>query len=257
MSNEINILQLNVWMGKVEGNLRRFFRNNNFDIICLQEVMYSSDAEKHLGRLCFDAHQIIESSGMPYHFFSPNWRSKMANGHVEVGNMILSKSPFISQHSEFVHGRYVPDMILGKDAISGNINVQIAKLASGLTVINHHGFWYPSPVGDDESLVAFRRLAKIIKPYAASEPLVLCGDLNLIHDAPAMRSLDFLEDLTDTHGVKNTLTGLKFDGEVACDHIMINSQVALSKFIVHDALVSDHCALSAKIKLHSSLEPSA
>lgn len=245
----MKVLQLNVWMGKVEGNLRRFLLENDFDVICMQEVMHSDDAEKHLARLCFDAAQIIEASRLPYHFFSPNWRSKIGNGHMEVGNMILSRVPFVSEHSEFVHGRFVEDMTLGKASPSNNINVQIVKLENGLTVVNHHGFWYPSPVGNDESVGAFVKLAEIVKPYAETEPLVLCGDLNLIHEAPAMRALDFLRDLTAENDVKSTLSGLKFDGEVACDHIMVNNKMAVDGFAVLPALVSDHRAVMARVVL--------
>lgn len=237
-------------MGKVEGNLRRFFRNHNFDIICLQEVMYSADAKNHLAKLCFDASQIVDASGMPYLFFSPNWRSKMANGHLEVGNMILSRIPFVNEHSEFVHGHYIPDMILGSaPAPCNNLNVQIVTLANGLIVVNHHGFWRPNPLGDSESITAFKKLSQIVRPYAKQGPLVLCGDLNLVHAAPAMRSLDFLVDLTEQHEVKSTLSGLKFDGEVACDHIMTGPDLVVDDFKVHNDLVSDHLALSARIVL--------
>lgn len=44
----MKILQLNVWMGKVEGNLRRFLENNQFDVICMQEVFASQSREEHL-----------------------------------------------------------------------------------------------------------------------------------------------------------------------------------------------------------------
>lgn len=248
MSN-ISILQLNVWMGKVEGNLRRFFQSHNSDIICLQEVMYSADATRHLSKLCFDASQIAEASEMPYVFFSPNWQSVIANGHHEVGNMILSKIPIVKQHSEFVHGHFVPDMILGTAPMPcNNLNVQIVTLENGLTVVNHHGFWRPNPMGDEESKAAFQKLAQIVHPYAERGPLVLCGDLNLVHAAPAMRELDFLTDLTEVYGVTNTLSGLKYDGKVACDHIMTNSDITVDQFTVHDDLVSDHLALSAKIQ---------
>lgn len=249
MSN-ISILQLNVWMGKIEGNLRRFFQQHQFDIICLQEVMYSADAERHLSRLCFDASQIAAASGLPYVFFSPNWRSIMANGHLEVGNLILSRIPFIGQHSEFTHGQFVDDMVLGAAPTPGNnLTVQIATLENGLIVVNHHGFWRPDPLGDAESLIAFEKLAGTIRPYADQGHLVLCGDLNLVHDAPAMRYLDFLDDQTALHGVENTLSGLKFDGQVACDHIMTTPDLQVSNFIVHDDLISDHLAISTEISL--------
>ena len=41
----MKILQLNVWMGKIEGNLRRFLIENNFDIICMQEVFASENQD--------------------------------------------------------------------------------------------------------------------------------------------------------------------------------------------------------------------
>ena len=43
----MKILQLNVWMGKIEGNLKRFLQENDFDIICLQEVFASDDCQGH------------------------------------------------------------------------------------------------------------------------------------------------------------------------------------------------------------------
>lgn len=212
--------------------------------------MYSSDAERHLSKLCFDAAQIVEASGLPYVFFTPNWRSRMANGHLEVGNMVLSRIPFVGQHSEFTHGHYVPDMVLGAAPTPGNnLTVQVVELENGLQVVNHHGFWCSNPLGDEESQVAFRKLAEVVRPYADQGPLVLCGDLNLVHAAPAMRELDFLTDLTEAYGATTTLSGLKFDGQVACDHIMTTPGLAVNRFTIHDELISDHLAISAEITL--------
>jgi endonuclease/exonuclease/phosphatase family metal-dependent hydrolase len=82
-----------------------------------------------------------------------------------------------------------------------------------------------------------------------SGPLVVCGDFNIIHESIAMRPLDFLTDLTHEHGIKNTLTGLKFNGSVACDHILVNDQVSVKDFQVLDAVVSDHKALMPEIDI--------
>lgn len=243
----MKILQLNVWMGKVEGNLGRFLENNNFDVICLQEVMYSEDCETHLSRLCFDASRIIKVSGMPYYYFSPNWSSKIADGSFELGNMILSKIPFTTEQSHFVNGEYITETILGMSP-ANNLNVQIVELENGITVVNHHGFWRPSPVGDADTVKAFSKLAEIIKPYNKT-PLVMCGDLNIVHEAPAMRNLDFLRDLTFENSIKTTLSGLKFNGEVPCDHILINDKMEAIDFTVHPDLVSDHLALSAEVRV--------
>lgn len=242
----MRILQLNVWMGKVEGNLHRFFENNVFDVICLQEVMSSKTCEQHLSKLCFDATQIIKASSMPYHYFSPNWSSKIADGSFELGNMILSKIPFKTKQTFFVNGAYTTELILGASP-HNNLNVQIIELENGVVIANHHGFWRPQPMGDKDSIVAFSRLAKIVKPYSEKKPLVLCGDLNIEHAAPAMRELDFMEDLTYTNNVSSTMSGLKFNGKVACDHILINNQIKAKNFTLHPDLISDHLAISAEI----------
>ena len=84
---------------------------------------------------------------------------------------------------------------------------------------------------------------------AQTGPVVMCGDLNVIAESPAMRTLDFLTDLTPQNNVKTTLQNLKFVKDVACDHILINDQVTAKNFTVHDNLVSDHKTISAEIEL--------
>lgn len=242
----MKILQLNVWMGKVEGNLRRFLEDNDFDVICMQEVFASQSREQHLSRLCFDLSQIIKASRLEHAFFSPNWSFDMVGGECSLGNLILSKIPIVETHSEFVHGEYKAHFMLGKD-VGNNLNIQITKLENGLTVVNHHGFWRPDPMGDADSVKAFEKVGNIVSQIDG--PLVMCGNLNVIHDSPAMRPLDFLHDLTHEHQIKNTLSGLKYNGEVACDHILTNNFVQANNFTVHPDLVSDHLALSADIEL--------
>lgn len=241
----MKILQLNVWMGKVEGNLRRFLENNEFDVICMQEVFASSDREEHLSRLCFDLSQIIKVSGLEYSFFSPNWRSRIAGGTFEEGNLILSRIPFVETRSEFINGEYKSNMVLGK-TIGNNLNIQIAKLENGFTVVNHHGFWLPQPMGDENAVRAFEKVGQIVREIES--PIVMCGDLNNIYESPAMRPLDFLRNLTHECHVENTLSGLKFDGKVACDHILVSPDVEVMDFTVYPDLVSDHLALSADVK---------
>ena len=245
--NYMKILQLNVWMGKVEGTLRRFLENNDFDVICMQEIFASDDCAGHLSRLCFDREQIQKASRLPYAFFSPNWSSEIAGGIFEEGNLILSRIPFAETHSEFISGEYKEKMILG-EVVGNNLNLQIAKLENGLTVINHHGFWRPNPIGDEESVRAFTKVGNIVRQVTG--PLVMCGDLNIIHDSPAMRPLDFLRDLTQEYDVETTLSGLKFDGKVACDHILVNDGIDVQDFAVLPDLVSDHLALTAEVELH-------
>ncbi len=248
----MRILQLNVWMGKIEGNLRRFLEQNDFDIICMQEIMASEDTATHLSRLCFDKSGIIKASRMPYSFFAPNWSSKIADGSFELGNLILSKIPFSMQTSEFIHGEYRENVVLGKQP-ANCLNIQVARLKTGMIIVNHHGFWRPNEMGDEESVKAFRKVAEVVQGYN-HEPLVMCGDLNLVHAAPAMRALDFLHDLTDEYHINNTLSGLKYNGQVACDHILVNDQIKVNDFQALDDLLSDHLALAAEVEIVPATE---
>lgn len=242
----MKILQLNVWMGEVEGNLKRFLADNDFDVICMQEVMSSTDAAStHVSRLCFDAGQIIATTKMPYQFFSPNWGCEIVDGTMQWGNLILSKIPFRSTHSEFINGEYNPKTKLGQ-TVGNNLNVQIAELENGFTVVNHHGFWRPNPIGDNDTIAAHQRVAAILKQL--ENPLVVCGDFNIIHESPAMRAYDFMRDLTHENHVKTTLSGLKYDGDVACDHILVSNDVKVKSFTVHPELVSDHLGISVDVE---------
>lgn len=241
----MKILQLNAWMGKIEGNLRRFLEEHDFDVICMQEVFTSDYHGEHLSRLCLDLSQIQKASRLPYAFFSPHWSFDLANGDCTRGNLILSRTPANHVDTEFINREYREHVTL--DAVFSNtVTIQIVQLANGFTIVNHHGFWRPDPIGDSETIRAFTKVANIIRRLEG--PLIMCGDFNIIHTSPAMRPLDFLRDLTYEYGITNTLSGLGYNGEVACDHILVNDKVTVKNFSVLSDLVSDHLPLVANIE---------
>ena len=99
------------------------------------------------------------------------------------------------------------------------------------------------PYENETTIQVMLKVANIVK--SLDWPVVICGDFNIIHEAPAMRELDFLVDLTHKYHIDNTLSGLKFNGKVACDHILVNEGVNIKSFKVLDDIVSDHRALIA------------
>lgn len=242
----MRILQLNAWMGKVEGGLKRLLTREKFDVICMQEVMRGDEKTKeHVRRLCFDMTQIQETSGLEYAFYSPNWGGKIADGKWEWGNLILSRIPIVERHSEFVSGEYRGDTVLGQ-TVGNNLNIQVARLENGVTIVNHHGYWCNQPMGDEKSVEAFRKAAGVVKRLEG--PVVMCGDLNVMHEAPAMRELDFLRDLTHEYKVETTLSGLKHQLEIPCDHILVSKGIKVEEFRVFEQeLASDHLPIVVKI----------
>lgn len=163
---------------------------------------------------------------------------------MEQSNVILSKSEIAEERNDLVHNEYgIVESV--QDFYEHVYTLQVAKLKNGLNVVNHHGYWKPTPMGDETTVKVMRKVANIVK--SLDGPIVMCGDFNIVHEATAMRELDFLRDLTYEYGIDNTLSGLKFNGKVACDHILVNDAVQVEDFRVLDDIVSDHKALVAEI----------
>ena len=97
----------------------------------------------------------------------------------------------------------------------------------------------------------FKKVGEVFAPLAKEGPLVMCGDLNIIHESPAFRSLGFLRDLTFENKVETTLSGMKFDGKVPCDHILVNEAIEVKDFQVLPEIVSDHLALMAEVEVRN------
>ncbi len=245
----MKIVQLNIWMGKIEGQLERFFQNTDADVICMQEVINSEDVTLHVSRLWFETSRILRANpDFKYHVYFPNWSTRIADGSLQMGNFVISKIPIVSSEQFFVNGEYTENIKLVQTP-SNNTAVGIVKLENGVTVVNHHGFWRKQPMGDEDSVKVFTKVGEVVKPYAKEAPLVMCGDLNIVFESPAFRPLDFLCDLTHENNVETTLSGYKFNGKVPCDHILVNDKIEVKDFKVLSDLVSDHLALEAEIEI--------
>ena len=240
----MRILQLNAWTGRMKGALVRFFEHEDFDVICLQEAVWGQN--KLLENFAATVDQIKEAGKFDHDFRAANWGLEVADFTMEQGNAILSRENFAEQKLEITHGEY-RNLETMEDVRRQRYTLQIAKLENGLNIVNHHGFWRPSPVGDETTVESMKKAAEFIRKLEG--PIVMCGDLNVIHESPAMRELDFLRDLTSENGIKNTLSGLKFDGEVACDHILVSPEVKVKNFRVLDTLVSDHWGLEVEVEV--------
>ena len=77
----------------------------------------------------------------------------------------------------------------------------------------------------------------------------MCGDLNVVSESPAMRELDFMQDLTAVNQLKTTLRNVRFVKDVACDHILITDELSCKSFNSIDAAISDHKALVAEVEI--------
>ena len=243
----MKILQMNVWTGRIKGAIERYLHENDFDIICMQEVVWCDEKPAELEYFASSLREIQEASGLKYCAKVSNWGVKLfGEATMEQGNVILSRYPIVREETKLLHGEYIDSMIFEQGDDHAYF-AQKVRLDNGLTVVNYHGYWLPDPIGDQETVRCMQLVADWIREEDG--PVVMCGDLNVTAESPAMRTLDFMTDLTAENHVKTTLQNLKFVKDVACDHILINDKVSAKNFTVHDDLVSDHKTISAEIEI--------
>ena len=244
----MKILQLNVWTGRLKGALERFVRENEADVICMQEAVWSDNAPGIVGYFSDSVDKLMAAGGYKYDYRSANFAIKIGdNCLMKQGNAILSKVPIAEKETVFVGGTSYsesPDLEHGGDQV---YSVQKVTLENGLVIVNHHGFWSTDPLGDERHIKCMREVADIIR--GEERPVVMCGDLNVISESPAMRELDFLHDLTAENDIKQTLQNLKFVKDVACDHVLVNDKIIVKDYHTINQLASDHKAVFAEIEL--------
>lgn len=248
--NKLNILQINTWFGKIKDGLTDFIANGNYDVVCMQEAMWSEEGTDFLNLFIDSVDIIKDRGGFNHDFRSPNYAVGALNNEVrcEYGNVILSKIPFQKTEEKLIYGEcgFASSLDNFKDAIVDHgYTAQKVTLENGLVILNYHGYWLKDPLGDDTSTQCMRSVADMIRDEKL--PVVMCGDLNVTAEAKCMRELDFLTDLTATHNVKTTLRNIRFKKDVPCDHILISNNVSYDDFLVLNAPVSDHRALSVSV----------
>ncbi|MCR5832491.1 MAG: endonuclease/exonuclease/phosphatase family protein [Candidatus Saccharibacteria bacterium] len=248
----IKILQLNAWSGRIKDGLSKFIADGNYDVVCLQEAVWSENDIGFVDLFMDSVDKIKAAGGFVYETRVSMYGIQVLDGstRVERGNVVLSKIPFKNiEEIQLVKDYRIADSPENfRDVISYHRSpAQKITLENGLTILNYHGYWLKDPLGDETSVECMRRVADMIKNEPG--PVVMCGDLNVTAEAPAMRELDFLTDLTAINNVKTTLRNIRFKKDVACDHILVTPGLKYHDFEVINAPVSDHCALTVTIDL--------
>ena len=248
----LRILQLNVWGGRIKDGLTRFISEGNYDVVCMQEAIWEEKENGFLKLFVDDVDKIKVGAGYLYDYRSTNFGVKILNNEVccKQGNVILSKIPFVATEEKIVFkgDSFATNASNFLEAVSGHrYTAQKVVLENGLVVVNYHGYWLPNAIGDETTVSCMRGVADMIR--SEKHPVVMCGDLNVSAESPAMRELDFLTDLTAVNKVKTTLRNVRFVADVACDHILVNDSVSYDGFEVIDAPVSDHQALKINVSI--------
>lgn len=126
-------------------------------------------------------------------------------------------------------------------------NIQYATtIADGgpVTVINFHGLWNGNGKTDTKDRL---RQSRNILEFAKhiENPLILCGDFNLLPDTESIRILERagLRNLISEFGVTSTRTSFYSKPQKFADYVFISKDIQLKDFKVLPGEVSDHSPL--------------
>jgi endonuclease/exonuclease/phosphatase family metal-dependent hydrolase len=238
----MKIIQANIWGGKLDQQVIDFFRQEQPDFACLQEV---NDLAGRPGAKRFATlNDIKAGAGFDHAYMSPTYSFRFMRRRLNFGNAILSKLPLASTDTVFTGGEYAPDFDVMEDKPKIR-NLQLATVnINGVTlnILNHHGHWvHGTKAGNDETTKQMRIVDGMLE--SCQGPVIFCGDFNL---SPRSQSLAIINDKLTNLSIKNNLTRTynQFsDVNEVCDYIFVNSQIKVRRFEMSEFILSDHKAL--------------
>lgn len=237
----MKILQLNVWAGRLQGQIIDLLQQEKPDIVCLQEAASVNGKD---GGFVGTIAELKKEADLKYDYFSPVFGFKIMRHEADFGNCILSKLPFEKSETIFTRKKYHSNFDFNEDDYNvNNLQHVVIHTASGpLHVLNHHGHHIRQHKnGDIETL----RQAILVAEYVQTlrGRVILTGDFNLSPHSQSLEQINkVLTNLCIKFDVKTTRTQLTKKKEV-CDYIFVGPEVDVAKFVVSDKLVSDHKAL--------------
>ncbi len=240
----MKLITINTWQGRLQRNLETFIKEEQPDILCMQEVC---SIEGLVAPWIQGAtlQTIQKASGLPHQYFSPTNSYDLMGQEVGFGNGILSRQPLTNPNTVFTYGGH--HKITAETFVPNVRNAQIVDIAAqngSVRVVNYHAHWEPNQKGSQDSLTRIKILAEVLRHVKG--PLIIAGDFNVTADSDSLRYFKEtvgVRSLTEELGVKSTMSNTITPWEVACDHILVNDQVEVINFSVDDRLVSDHKAL--------------
>jgi endonuclease/exonuclease/phosphatase family metal-dependent hydrolase len=242
----MKLITLNTWQGRISRNFGPFFKAQQADIICLQELHSSNQPITNW----LDTFKILETinqaSALDNQYYSPTFSYSVMGVEVQFGNGILSRYSLNNKRTAFTHSQYTK-LAQASDDVHNTRNAQIVTVHSpsgDLTIVNTHAHWETNPMGSD---LSGRRLAKLSKALEEVQgPMIVAGDFNLKSETAAIQDFQKglnLKNLTEEYGITNTLNNLVTPHKVACDYIFINDSIDVTDFRLNETLLSDHKAL--------------
>lgn len=251
---KIKIISLNIYEGgQFLDRIIEFFKNEDADILALQEV-YSSKDPSLLNR--FRSVEILSKELPGYNiFFATEFIDNRKEGKIPQGNALFSKYPITSKKVTFLN-RSMDKQYDSKpenwQTVSRNMQIATISTPVGtISVINFHGIWDLD--GDNFSELRQKMSQKILNEIKGKEKLILAGDTNAKPTNRAIKALEhhlnsvFGRSLTTTFNMKHKDN--PGYATAAVDMIFTSRDIRVISKSAPNMDLSDHLPLIAELKL--------
>ncbi|OWV85105.1 endonuclease/exonuclease/phosphatase family protein [Rhizobium sp. R693] len=266
----MRIVSLNAWGGKLHAPLIPYLAGIDADVLCLQEITRSVTVSNDWLVYRDGSHILPQRANLfseikavlPAYdaFFAPTARGELFEGGTSVmsefglATFVRPSHPIIGQAMDFVHGDFSAD---GYGAHPRARNTQCLRLFDyranrPITIAQLHGLRdlagkgdTPARRGQADALVALIR-----RIWREGEPLVVCGDFNVLPDSEMFGALAELglTDLVTSRGHTDTRTSHYAKEGRYADYMLVTSNINVAAFdVVEEPEVSDHRALLLEI----------
>ena len=259
----MRIVSLNAWAGRLHGPVMDYLAAVDADVLCLQEVCRTPDART--GWLTYrepglDLPQRANffdevAAILPGHdgVFCPTASGPLYDGDAVLpsqfglASFVRKSIPVIAQAVDFVHGHYTADGWGAHPRARNAHCLRVVDPATGnpVTIAQMHGLREVSGKADTPArhAQADALVALIQRVWSGSEPLIVCGDFNVLPDSVTFDALARLglRDLVTANGFSDTRTSHYAKPGRFADYMLVTADVAVKAFdVVAQPEVSDH-----------------
>lgn len=262
----MRIVSLNGWGGRMAEALLPYIASVAPDVLCLQEVVHSPEADRDWLDYRDDGIVLPQRANffrdvcavLPGHFatFCPAARGLLWDGDRAVpsfwglATFVAADLPVTAQVQGFVHREYSPEGYGAHPRSRSGHGVRVFDHARGgaVSITQMHGLRDLSGKGDTpERRLQAGRLAALSRQVSEEGDLrVVCGDFNVEPGSETLRLLEHegLTELVARGGHAGTRSSLYRKPGRFADYMLVNRPEAVTAFeVVRSPEVSDHCPL--------------
>ncbi|MBB3539966.1 MULTISPECIES: endonuclease/exonuclease/phosphatase family protein [unclassified Rhizobium] len=266
----MRVISLNAWGGKLYEPLIRYLRDADPDVLCLQEVTRSVGVTSDWLEYRDGSHILPQRANLfdeikailPHHdaFFAPTARGTLFDGEQQLSSefglatFVRNSYPVVGHAMDFVHGDFSGDGY-GEHPRPRNAHcIRLFDYSANrpITIVQLHGLRDLAGKGDTAARggQADALVALIHRIWREGEPLVVCGDFNVVPGSVMFAALAELglTDLVTSRGHTDTRTSHYAKEGRYADYLLVTANIDVVAFdVVEQPEVSDHRALLLEI----------